>query len=179
MSGRMLVAVFGSSAAEAGDVAYRDALRLGSLLADAGHDVATGGYGGTMEAVSRGADDGGARVVGVVAPTVFPHRPGANRWVHEEVRASSITERIHLLVSMSDASIALPGSLGTATELMVAWNVNHVADASGRRHLRHVAVGDHWQPLIDLLSTRYGADRRHVDVVHDVAAAVELVGGAR
>lgn len=168
--------MFGSSGATRADAVYDDALRLGRLLAEAGHDVATGGYGGTMEAVSRGADEGGARVVGVVAPGVFPHRAGANRWVHEEVRATSITERIHLLVSMADATIALPGSVGTATEFMVAWNVNHVADASGRPHIVHVAVGDHWRPLVDLLSDRYGASRGHVRLAADVATAVDLVG---
>ena len=171
------MAVFGSSAATEADVLYLEAMRLGALLGGAGHVVATGGYGGVMEAVSRGAAEADGRVVGVVAPTVFPHRSGANRWVHEEIRAASITERIHLLVSLADATIALPGSIGTATELMVAWNVNHVASASGRPPLVHVAVGSHWDDLISLVSDRYGAVRSQIGVAVDVEAAFRLVDG--
>jgi len=51
----MIVAVYGSAAPKPGTPLYQNALELGRLLAQAGHTVMTGGYGGTMEAVSRGA----------------------------------------------------------------------------------------------------------------------------
>ncbi|MGH9167487.1 MAG: LOG family protein, partial [Acidimicrobiia bacterium] len=103
-----VVAVFGSSSAEPGAPDYEDARRLGRLLAEAGVAVATGGYGGLMEAVSSGAHQAGGRVIGVTVPTVFPDRPAANPFVGEERRAESLTERIHQLTDLAEAAIALP-----------------------------------------------------------------------
>ena len=49
------VAVFGSSQTEPGSTEWDEAFRAGTLLADAGFAVITGGYGGSMEAVSKQA----------------------------------------------------------------------------------------------------------------------------
>ena len=49
----MKISVFGGSQARDGSDAYAQAVALGSLLAQHGHTVLTGGYMGTMEAVSR------------------------------------------------------------------------------------------------------------------------------
>lgn len=56
------------------------AAEVGRLAALAGHDVVTGGLGGVMAAASRGAREGGARVVGVL-PGDDP--AAANEWVDE------------------------------------------------------------------------------------------------
>ena len=124
---RPVITVFGASRSRPGDGHYEAGERCGRLLAEAGFSVATGGYGGLMEAVSRGAQAAGGAAVGVTAPSVFPDRPGANAFVTEELRAASLVERIHQLTELSVASIALHGSLGTLTELVVAWNVAFVA----------------------------------------------------
>lgn len=49
----MIVAVFGSANPLPGDSLYQEAKILGELLARSGHAVMTGGYSGTMEAVSH------------------------------------------------------------------------------------------------------------------------------
>jgi predicted Rossmann-fold nucleotide-binding protein len=67
---RRLITVFGSSRARGGDELYVEAWRMGQLLGQSGFDVATGGYSGVMEAVSRGAHEAGAHVVGVTMKTV-------------------------------------------------------------------------------------------------------------
>jgi len=59
LSAKAAVAVFGSSEPAAGDPLYEAARRVGSLLAGAGYDVVTGGYGGVMEGASRGAVEAG------------------------------------------------------------------------------------------------------------------------
>ena len=46
----MIVTVFGSANARPGDALYESAYTLGGLLAEQGHSLVTGGYGGTMEA---------------------------------------------------------------------------------------------------------------------------------
>ena len=55
----MKVSVFGGSQPKEGSTAYAEAQELGKLLAERGHTVLTGGYIGTMEAVSRGAREAG------------------------------------------------------------------------------------------------------------------------
>ena len=170
-----VVAVFGSSAGRPGEPPYEAARSCGRLLAEAGYAVATGGYGGVMEACSRGASDAGGRVIGVTAPAAFPGRPGANRWVQEEISAGTITERIHLLIGESDACLALDGSIGTLTELVMAWNLAFVDALSGVPARPVVAVGPTWAAVVAYLAEATGSDPSGVTLVPDVAAAVDEV----
>ncbi|MCX6080428.1 MAG: hypothetical protein NTW32_12925 [Chloroflexi bacterium] len=81
----MNVTVFGGSQPRPGSVAYVEAYALGQLLAIAGHTVLSGGYIGTMEAVSRGANEAGGHVIGVTCLEIERWRgSGANAWVKEE-----------------------------------------------------------------------------------------------
>jgi len=78
----MIIAVYGSAKPTAGDALYEEARRLGALLARQGHTVMTGGYCGTMEAVSRGAAEAGGNTIGVTCAEIERYRPGgANPWV--------------------------------------------------------------------------------------------------
>lgn len=61
----MNLTVFGGAQVKEGTAAYEEARELGVLLAQNGHTVLTGGYMGTMEAVSRGASEAGGHVIGV------------------------------------------------------------------------------------------------------------------
>ncbi|MBN2112701.1 MAG: LOG family protein [Acidimicrobiia bacterium] len=173
--GRPVVAVFGSSAGRPGEPSYEEARDCGRLLAEAGYAVATGGYGGTMEACSRGAAEAGARVIGITAPAAFPGRSGANPWVGEEIPAPTITERIHRILSISAACITLDGSIGTLTELMVAWNVAFIARLAGGREKPVIAVGPSWAALIPYLAKAIATDASLVTLAPDVAQAVAEV----
>ncbi|MDJ0792322.1 MAG: LOG family protein [Acidimicrobiia bacterium] len=170
-----VVAVFGASTTPPDSTEWGQANRCGRLLAEAGYAVATGGYGGTMEAVSEGAASVGGDVIGVTAPSVFPDRPGANTHVTHEVPAASLTERIGLLVESTDASIALPGSLGTATEVLVAWNAAYVAAEAGGFPKPLVAVGDPWFELVRHLERLLGITPGMVSLVPSVDEAVAVV----
>jgi hypothetical protein len=170
-----IIAVIGASQTQPEDTDYRDGVRLGRLLAEAGWAVATGGYGGLMEAVSSGAAERGGRVIGVTAPAVFPGRSGANVHVKEERPATTINERIQDLLTISDGVVALPGSLGTLTELLVAWNLAYVAPFSGRHPQPIVAVGQTWAELVPLLTERLATNGDLVECVATVDEAVAVV----
>jgi uncharacterized protein (TIGR00730 family) len=145
------VAVFGSSQTVLDSEEWADAVSVGARLASAGAAVVTGGYGGTMEAVSLGAAQAGGHVIGVTAPSLFPDRVGANPHVHELIEASSLAHRIDLMMSRADATLSLPGSLGTATELLMAWNVNHIKHRRDDRLFPSAAVGAQWKKVADAL----------------------------
>jgi uncharacterized protein (TIGR00730 family) len=117
------VTVFGGSSPKPGETAYAEAQKLGRMLGTAGYTVLTGGYIGTMEAVSRGAAEAGAKVMGVTCDEIEAWRPGgANQWVMEEMRFSTLRERLFALIDTCDAAIALPGGPGTLAEISLMWN---------------------------------------------------------
>jgi uncharacterized protein (TIGR00730 family) len=166
------VSVFGSSQTGPEDPHYLDARRLGRLLASRGYAVVNGGYGGLMEAVSAGAAAAGGEVIGVTAPQVFPGRSGANQYLTVELPATDLISRIGKMLEISDAAIALTGSIGTLTELVMTWNLNYVAPFSGRRPIPLIAVGEPWTGLIPLLTERVSTNGDLVTLVDDIDAAI-------
>ena len=119
---RPLVAVFGSSTLEEPDPLWRLAYDLGRELGLAGADVMTGGYGGAMAACSRGANEAGAHVVGVTVE-MYESRGPANRWVRERVHTGDLFERLRQIVGRADGFVAVPGSIGTLTEVFLTWTL--------------------------------------------------------
>lgn len=137
-----IVTVFGSSRPAPGSEAYETARRLGELLARAGFTVGTGGYGGAMEAVSRGAREAGGKTLGVTAE-VF--KSAANAWVEEEICVATWQERLLKLVELGAGYVVLPGGTGTLVELSVVWEwIN-----KGFLRVKPVVIlGDFWQPVV-------------------------------
>lgn len=170
-----IVAVFGSSQARPDEPDYAAAMRCGRLLAESGFQVATGGYAGLMEAASRGAATAGGTVIAATAPELFPMRVGANEWVHVESPQPTLSLRIAQLVDESVATIALPGSIGTLTELMVAWNASHVEALGERRPCPVIAVGEKWARLVAFIADEVDGSADLVTHVADVDAAVAAI----
>jgi uncharacterized protein (TIGR00730 family) len=141
----MRISVFGGSTPKAGEPAYQEALLLGQLLGGAGHTVITGGYIGTMEAVSRGANETGGHVVGITCDEIEAWRPvKPNRWVQQETRYATLRERLFAVTEDCDAAMALPGGPGTLTEISVMWNHMQTA-AMPRRPL--ILIGAGWESV--------------------------------
>lgn len=169
----MVVAVFGSSLTQAGTVEWEKAEGVGGMLADAGLTVITGGYGGVMEAVSKGASDAGGHVIGVTAPPLFPGRPGANRYVSELIEAAGLADRLGTMVARAHGALALPGSIGTATELLLAWNINHIVRRNGGDPLPTVAVGPEWRTVAETLVSQIDAVPNDIHLTPTAEEGVE------
>jgi uncharacterized protein (TIGR00730 family) len=137
------ITVFGSSRPEDGNADYAEALELGRSLASAGFAVCTGGYGGVMEAVSRGARESGGRVIAVTA-SFFKYR--ANRWVQEETRLDTWQDRLFELIRLGDGYVACKGGTGTLVELAVVWEM---LNKRAMEHRPFVVLGGFWQPILD------------------------------
>lgn len=167
-----VIAVFGDSSIKPASAAYAEAVRLGRRLAEAGHEVMTGGYGGAMEAVSMGAREAGGATIGVTVPDVFPDRSSPNEHVTQERQAVSLIARIGELVEGSDACIALEGSIGTFTELMVAWNLAFVARFTDAPPKPVITVGSLWRPLVAKLADELDTDESLITSVSTINDAV-------
>ena len=151
---RPLVAVFGGGTLIEADPDYRLAYELGRALALAGADVMTGGYGGVMEAASRGCHEAGGHVIGVTVAH-FDGVREANAWVKERVHTADLFERLKQLVSRADGFVAVPGSVGTLAEVQLTWTLLCM---SARPRAPLVLLGGKWQ--------EYLAAHRRADLVH-------------
>src|SRR6266446_3748227 len=138
-----VITVFGSSRPEEDHAEYAEAVELGKALAEAGFTVCTGGYGGVMEGVSRGAREAGGRVL-AVTPSFFRRR--ANRWVEEETCMVTWQERLFELVRLGDGYVACKGGTGTLVELAVVWEM---LNKKAMDHRPFVVLGDFWQPILE------------------------------
>lgn len=174
----MKITVFGGSQPKPGDIAYDQALHLGSLLAEAGYTVLTGGYIGVMEAISRGACEAGGHVIGVTCDQIEKWRSvGPNPWVMEEIRYATMRQRLFGLIEQCDAALALPGGIGTLAEIAVMWS--HLqTEAIPARPL--ILVGEAWETTIDTFYQGLGRyvseeDRRWIEFAAEVKAAVRLL----
>jgi uncharacterized protein (TIGR00730 family) len=170
------VSVFGGSRPD--ERGYAQALLLGTLLGEAGFAVLTGGYIGTMEAVSRGAAEAGGHVIGVTCDEIEAWRPTRpNRWMTEERRYPTLRQRISALIEGCDAAIALPGGPGTLTEIMEMWNLLLI-DALPPRPL--ILVGEGWRATFEQFYRSFDRyipveQRRWIIFAGDVQKAVQML----
>lgn len=136
------ITVFGGASPKPGTPDYEEAYQLGTMLGKSGHTVLTGGYIGTMEAVSKGANEAGAHVIGVTCEAIEKWRPiKANQWVQEEIKCKTLQERLFVLIDQCNAAIALPGGIGTLAEIAMLWN-HMVIDVIHRKKL--ILLGEGW-----------------------------------
>jgi uncharacterized protein (TIGR00725 family) len=167
-SGR-IVTIFGSSRVKTGSKAYKEAYRLGKLLAEAGFVVCNGGYGGIMAASSRGAKEAGGKTVGITTEVFKNASP--NPWVDIESRAESYIERLMIITSIADAFIVLRGGIGTLAEMTSVW----ASATVGELRKPIVLVGGAWQKTIDDLSKRLLITHREIEVLKFARTPEEAV----
>ena len=144
MNQEKIVTVFGSSRPREGEPDYEEARVLGRALTKHGFAVCSGGYGGVMEAVSRGAKEAGGKTYGVTAE--FFTAAKLNSWIDIEVRMKTWDERLFELIRLADGFVACKGGTGTLVELAVVWEMLNKSVITGKP----VAVlGGFWQPVLD------------------------------
>src|SRR3954469_10520987 len=137
-----IVTIFGGSRCGEDDPEYEQARRVGSMLAEAGFTICTGGYLGVMEAASRGAREKGGRGLGVVM-NQFKSEP--NRFLTDKVATNHFYERLQNLIDRSVGFIAVRGGMGTVTEVSLVWNKLQTRVLE-RRPI--VLVGDCWKQVV-------------------------------
>ena len=174
----MNITIFGGSQPKQGDPAYQEALKLGSLLAEAGHTVLTGGYIGTMEAVSRGASEAGGHVIGVTCEEIEKWRSTrANHWVKEEWHYATLRERLFALIENCQVCLALPGGVGTLVEISMTWNLL-IVESIPPRPL--IVIGPGWKATFEAFFNELGVytsvhDRRWLSFAPDVQEAINRI----
>lgn len=122
---------------------------VGKLLAKEGVIVITGGLGGVMEAVSRGAYLEGGITVGIL-PTA--KKDDANPYIKIPIPTGMGEMRNALIVRASDVLIAIGGEYGTLSEIALAlktgkkviglktWDIKGVIKATSPEEAVKIAV---------------------------------------
>lgn len=172
-----IVTVFGSSKPVEGSPEFEDALLIGKRLASNGLSVCTGGYGGTMEAVSKGASESDSRIIGVTS-AVFS--PVPNQYVNVQVHTQTLYERLQKLVELGDGYIVLKGGTGTLVEFATVWELMNKELIMDKPI---VVVTGFWKPVVDLLDKELASEGKasgssYVKIAKDGSEAADMMIGS-
>jgi uncharacterized protein (TIGR00725 family) len=109
-----IITIFGSGLINPAENQYKCAENVGLLLAQNKYTICSGGYGGIMEAVSKGAKSIKGKTIGITLD--IPER-SANKYIDENVIMPNWVERLMELIAIGDAYIVFNGGSGTLVEL--------------------------------------------------------------
>lgn len=144
---RPVIAIFGSSRPQPGSAAWQQAYELGLALAQAGYQIANGGYGGTMAAAAQAACGvANALVIGVTCAAFG--RSGPNPWIGKEISTSELNQRLKTLIELAHAYIVLPGGTGTLLELAMVWELINKHFLPERPI---ICLSRFWQPVVEVI----------------------------
>ena len=145
----MKVCIFGSYK-KLGKQQRNDIVKLGRLLAEKGFEIMNGGFGGTMEDISRGAKEAGGKTVGV---TYYKWKNQSykkpNKYIDEEIKTKDIFERIDIMTKNADAFVVLPGGTGTLLELAACLEL---VNKGLMKPKPIIALGDFWKSALEKLA---------------------------
>jgi uncharacterized protein (TIGR00725 family) len=138
-----IITVFGSGSSQEDESRYQEARALGRALAESGFAVCSGGYGGVMAGVSRGAKEAAGKTYGITADCFSTK---ANPWIDVEVRVATWQDRLFELIRLGDGFVACKGGTGTLAELAVVWEMQNKSVMPAKPF---AVLGDFWLPVID------------------------------
>lgn len=110
------ICIFGSYKPLEQDIV--DIGQIGKKLAENGYIIISGGFGGSMEQISKGAKKAGGKTIGVTYykfPDLRYHK--ANEFIDEEIVTKSIFDRISKMMDLANAFLIFPGGTGTLFEI--------------------------------------------------------------
>lgn len=141
--------VFTGSATGASPAYAEAAVELAAECARAGIGIVYGGGNvGLMGIAANAAQGAGGEVIGVIPQGLVDSEIAHPHLTRLEV-VGDMHARKHRMASLSDASVALPGGLGTLEELFEAWT--WVTLGFQTKPVALYDVDGYWQPLLDML----------------------------
>lgn len=117
------IAVYCASSTQIDECYFRDARRLGQLMAEAGVTLVNGaGNMGLMAESANGCLEAGGKAIGVI-PSFMIKEGWCHEGMTEIIETADMHERQGRMAELTDAGIFLPGGCGTFAELMelITW----------------------------------------------------------
>lgn len=163
------ITIFGSAIPTADDAQYKFAYELGSALAKEEFNICTGGYGGIMEAASKGAYDNAGFVYGV---TIDLWEKDPNPYITVEVREQKLFDRITKLLELGDAYIILQGGTGTLLEFAAVWEYANKKLQQPKPIICHSQM---WKEIVGVINNQMIIENRSTDLIKCYDSAEEIV----
>lgn len=120
----IVIAIIGSATEPVEEITAEMTRELGALLMERGCRIVTGGLGGVMAEVSRGARQSSAwregQIVGIIPGY---DRGAANPYVDVVIASGAGIARNVMVVASASAVIAVGGGAGTLSEIALAWQL--------------------------------------------------------
>jgi uncharacterized protein (TIGR00730 family) len=181
-SGSMIrkVCVYCASSAKSDEVYLDAARRLGEILAE--NSITTvygGGAIGSMGRLAEGALSRQGKVIGVI-PRFMQELEWDHKGLTELQVVENMRERKHIMLTDSDAAIALPGGSGTLEELMETISLKRLGI-----YLKPIVLVNtrgFYQPLLELLKRCIDErfmDERHAAMWQVVERAEDVLSAIR
>ncbi len=159
---------------------FRLTEEFGQWAAREGHTIVFGGTSsGLMECVAKAAHDAGGRTVGVV-PRKVEEGGHVSDCMDVHIPCDDLSDRKQLMMSRSDAFVALPGGIGTLDEVFSV-----AASAVIGYHHKPVvlySMDGFWQPLAALLDSlkaggmMRGDWREHITIAQNLGEVAAALG---
>lgn len=162
-------ALFGGSGNNTQSKEYLETIEIGSLLAKQGYIVKNGGYGGMMEAVSRGVVEAGGKAIGVTCKQVGLAK--GNSYLSETIVTDRLYDRLKILMEDTSLFIVQRGGIGTLSEVFLALDT--IRKEPENIHPKMYFIGAVWNELIACLKTDLVPDYEH-ELFHVVENSEEL-----
>jgi uncharacterized protein (TIGR00730 family) len=173
------VTIFGSARFPAEHKWYREAVKMGNLLAENGYTVVTGGGPGIMEAANRGAYEAGGNSVGINIQ--LPMEQRINPYVQKSRAFHYFFTRKVILAASAQAYIYFPGGYGTMDEF---FEILTLIQTEKTQQIPVVCIGkEFWEPLFEWIKNSmyekldaiYHEDLDLVRIVDTAEEAIEII----
>ena len=177
------VTIFGSARTSSDDRWYREAQKLGKLLAENGFTTVTGGGPGIMEATNRGAYEAKGQSVGINIQ--LPMEQRINPYVTKSRGFYYFFTRKVILAASAQAYVYFPGGFGTMDEL---FEILTLIQTKKSEHIPVVLVGrEYWEGLKEWIvkamlhthATIHAEDVELFQIVDSASEAFELIKDSR
>jgi uncharacterized protein (TIGR00730 family) len=156
---------------------------LGAEIARRGHTLVYGGTNiGLMGACAQAAQQGGAKIIGIIPSFIADHGLAYDK-ADELIVTDDMRQRKALMEQRADAFVALPGGFGTLEEMFEVITLKQL-----RRHNKAIVflnASGYYEPLAAALEHMYRAQfakeayRQMYSFADTVASAIEQVESYR
>lgn len=172
------IAVYCSSSSRLSEIYLEAARKTGSLLAQAGADIVTGGGNmGLMKAVADGALAKGGTVRGII-PGFMIERGWHDDRI-ELVEVAGMHERKAMMADAAWGAIALPGGIGTFDELCEIMTWRQLGLYKGNVVIAN--INNYYAPFLSMLENALQQkfmNPEHVDIFKIASTPAEAVENA-
>lgn len=171
------VSIFGATTSLPDDRYYKEAEKLGRLLAKSGYAVITGGGPGIMEAANKGAYECGGEAVGINIQ--LPEGQRSNKFVNKAIGFYYFFTRKVMLSISSSIYVFFPGGYGTLDEFFEMSVLVQTKKISSKTKI--IVVGkDYWMPLCnwikeDIYEKRKAVKKTDLDIFKIVDSAEDAM----